>query len=72
MTPGPKAGKGRGEEVKTVRDKLTLLTLCYTPLTYFELQNKRADQNEKQAGGQIIVCKMLVYKVGMKEFSIFL
>lgn len=34
MTSGPKAGsrgKGKGEEVKTMRDNITLLTLCKHP-----------------------------------------
>lgn len=42
MTSGPKAGsrgKGRGEEVKTVRDNITLLTLRKTPLRLLGPQN---------------------------------
>lgn len=33
------------------------------------LQHKREDENEKQGGGQIIVHKMLVWKVEMKEMG---
>lgn len=66
MTSGPKAGsrgKGRGEEVKTEKEHNPINPLPNTPQVVWateHLENKRADENEKQGGCQIIVRKMLV------------